>query len=488
MRSNQNVHTVFVVALVFLGVQVCGATSHQLPETVRTVLEKHHLPTDSLSLYVKEIGTPRPLLTVNSDLPRNPASVIKLVTTLAALEILGPDYRWKTRFYLDGALTDGGVLKGNFVIQGDGDPFFTAETFWHALFTLQAKGVKHIRGDLLIDDSRFEEESGAPGDFDNRPYRAYNVLPDAVLMNFNTHRFHLAPKEGRVHIYADPPTATLEIDNNLRLSNGTCHNKNQRFNYHVTPHDLGTRVTFLGEYPKACGASQLLRSVMQNDHYMYGVFKSLWEMLGGTITGTVGKAVVRKGVPLHDVLSKPLSEIITYINKYSNNVMARQLLLTMGRRVNGSSGVHNQGNKALGRQAIRDWLDAIRLSDPVLFMDNGAGLSREVRLSTTTMGELLEYAYHRSPYQAEFFASLPLFGVDGTVKKRLSGIIPKGAIRIKTGLLRDVRAMAGYVRRADNTHYIVVTLQNYPGIQYGVGTEVQDEILKWLYFHGGSVR
>ena len=239
-------------------------------------------------------------------------------------------------------------------------------------------------------------------------------------------------------------------------------------------------VTFSGDYPRSCGHQQLLRTMIPNDQYVFGVFKSLWENMGGTITGVVGKTRINGVKPFYVATSKPLSEIIIYINKYSNNVMARQLLLTIGKEKLESKNKEGKGSKVLGRQAIKEWLLTIGIPAPELVLDNGAGLSRNSRVSVATMGKLLEYAY-KSPFQPEFMASLPMVGVDGTARKRLNGKIPAGKIRIKTGLINGVRAMAGYVYSQNDKHYVVVSLQNHPGIQNGIGTQVQDEVLKWLY-------
>ncbi len=447
----------------------------RMPQPVRNILARYKLPPDSLSLYVKEQNSAQPIVELNIDTPRNPASVIKLLTTFAGLELLGPNYTWETHFHLDGRL-ENQTLNGNLILQGGGDPFLVGETFWHILYSLQGKGLKHIHGDLLIDDGLFEDETGSTGDFDNKPYHVYNVFPDAALINFRAHQFYFVPQENTVHIYTDPPAANLQIRNKLRLTNGKCRGWDQSMNMSVFTQGSQATVEFNGDYPGACGEQNITRSVLQNDQYIYGVFKSLWESMGGTITGTFGKApAYDDDRPFYVIPSKPLSEIITYINKFSNNVMARQLLLTIGQEIKDT-----RGSKESGEQAIKEWLDHIGIHAPELVLDNGSGLSRNARISARTLGLLLEHAY-QSPYQPEFFASLSLAGIDGTMRKRLNGNIPAGNARIKTGLINDVRAMAGYVRSKNNRDYFVVALQNYSNIQNYNGTKIQDEILKWLY-------
>ena len=349
------------------------------------------------------------------------------------------------------------------------------ETFWQILHTLQARGLKHINGDLLIDDGLFEEETGSTADFDNKPHRVYNAFPDAALVNFRAHQFFFIPKTSKVHVYADPAAANLQIRNNIRLVSGKCNGRHRNISMHIFTQGTQTVVEFSGDYPGSCGEQELLRTIMPNDQYIFGVFKSLWEEMGGTISGTYGKTSVNGSKPIYKVPSRPLSDIIILINKFSNNVMARQLLLTIGQEQ-----LNTTGSKDAGRRAIKEWLASIGIPAPELVLDNGSGLSRNTRISAHTLGHLLEHAY-KSPYQPEFFASLPLVGVDGTVRKRLNGKIPPGFARIKTGLINDVRAMAGYVRSRSGKEYFVVSLQNYPGIQNTTGTLVQDEILKWLY-------
>jgi D-alanyl-D-alanine carboxypeptidase/D-alanyl-D-alanine-endopeptidase (penicillin-binding protein 4) len=479
----KSIHNPFAVILGVLFLTVSFSTQsaslNDLPKTVQSIFKNYKLPQDSLSLYIKEIDAQQPLLVLNGDMPRNPASSIKIITTLAALELLGPTYTWKTSFYLDGTLTDG-TLDGNLIMQGGGDPFLVREAFWHILFTLQAKGLKHIKGDFLIDDGVFEDESGSQGDFDKKPYRAYNVFPDAALVNFQAHQFNFVPQKDGLHIYADPPAATMKINNRVKLTKGRCRGKHRHLKHNIVRQGQDTIVTFSGDYPRSCGHQHLLRTMIPNDQYVFGVFKSLWEDMGGTITGKVGKTRINGEKPFYVATSRPLTEIITYINKYSNNVMARQLLLTIGKEKLKSVDIDGKGSKVLGRQAVQEWLLSIGIPAPELVLDNGSGLSRKARVSVTTMGKLLEYAYH-SPYQPEFMASLPMLGIDGTLRKRLKGVVPAGQVRMKTGLINGVRAMAGYVNSASGKRYVVVTLQNYPGIQNGIGTQVQDEILKWLY-------
>ena len=464
---------IFAVLLAPDHVNADHSTDH-IPAAVERILKKYKIPKNSLSFYIREYNSSTPLLSLNLDTPRNPASAIKLLTSYAGLEILGPNYTWETHIHLDGKLSNG-TLNGDLIIEGGGDPFLTRETFWHLLFTLRNRGLKDINGDLLIDDELFQDENGSPADFDNKPYRVYNTFPDAALLNFRAHQFHFIPLDNKVHVYADPPAANLQIRNKLRLVSGRCRGKHRQIKFSVFGQGSMTTIGFSGDYPKRCGNQDLIRTVLSNDDYIYGVFKALWQEMGGTISGKIGKTSIDAKNPFYIVPSKPLSEIIIYINKFSNNVMARQLFLTIGKEK-----LDTTGSKVSARKAIKDWLKETGIPAPELMLENGSGLSRTSQISARSLVKILEAAL-KSPYQPEFFASLPLIGIDGTVKKRLKGKIPPGSARIKTGIIDDVRTMAGYVKSKNNRDYIIVSLQNFKGIQNTTGTLIQDELLKWLY-------
>jgi D-alanyl-D-alanine carboxypeptidase/D-alanyl-D-alanine-endopeptidase (penicillin-binding protein 4) len=447
----------------------------RLPQGASNILQRHKIPVNSLSVYVVDLDTGQPVIMLNEDIPRNPASTIKILTTYAGLELLGPNYLWETHFYLDGVLKNG-TLKGNLIFQGGGDPFLSRESFWHMLHTLQARGMKHIEGDFIIDHSLFETESGSTGDFDGRPYRTYNVFPHAALLNFTAQDFFMIPGGNSVLVYADPPANNVIIRNKLKLVSGNCWASGTGADMNVSPQGSQIIVEFTGNYPAACGEQMIQRSVIPPDQFVFGVFKALWEEMGGTINGNYSIGVVpASSKPFYTETSRPLTDVIYSINKYSNNVMARQLLLTIGQIKVGTP-----GSKASGAQAIKQWLFDIGIKAPELILDNGSGLSRNERISANTMGKLLEHAWH-GPLQPEFLTSLPIAGRDGTMRKRLNGKIPVGNIRIKTGLLNDVRSMAGYVKSRNNRNFVIVTLHNHPGIQNTNGTLIQDELLKWLY-------
>jgi D-alanyl-D-alanine carboxypeptidase/D-alanyl-D-alanine-endopeptidase (penicillin-binding protein 4) len=450
-------------------------TEASIPSEITSIFQRHKIPLDSISIYIMDLDSGRPLLLFNENTPRNPASTIKLLTTMAALDILGPSYFWETEFAIDGNIEDE-RLNGNLVLRGGGDPFISKDEIWNILFNLQARGIRHIDGDLVIDDSLFEDETGSPADFDNKPYHVYNIFPDAALLNFNAHEFIIVPEMNTVRVYIDPPSDNLKIDNRLKLVKGGCYSSKNTMIMHVFNQGSNTMVRFSGNYPAACGEKTIIRSVMKHDEYIFGIFKSMWLQLGGTISGSYrNESPVLTGEPIYTFRSMPLTEIIKDINKHSNNVMSRQLLLTIGHETNGKP-----GNKKAGIVAIRDWLESIDIHAPELLIDNGSGLSRKSRITASHLGSLLEYAY-KSPLHAEFLSSLPLHGGNGTMRKRLNGDFETGSVRIKTGLLDHVRTMAGFIRSKNKNNYAIVVLQNHTNIHRQIGTAIQDQIIDWVY-------
>jgi D-alanyl-D-alanine carboxypeptidase/D-alanyl-D-alanine-endopeptidase (penicillin-binding protein 4) len=187
----------------------------------------------------------------------------------------------------------------------------------------------------------------------------------------------------------------------------------------------------------------------------------LWSEIGGTWTGKVREGTpspLAKLVYTHE--SEPLAELVRDINKFSNNVMARQLYLTLAAELDGAPA---QGPAAA--RAIAQWLTLKGISAPDLALENGSGLSRNERASAATLMKLLQAAW-ASSVMPEFIASLPVVAADGTMRRRLQGEGVSGNAHIKTGLLADARAMAGYVLDRGGRRYAVVMIANHPNAPY----------------------
>lgn len=452
----------------------CAANS-ALPAGVRSALNVRKVPDHTLSIYVESLHSGETVLSWNDRQPRNPASVIKLLTTLVALDLLGPAYTWKTEAYLLGDV-DAGILRGDLLLKGYGDPYLVTERVWQMLRELRLAGIDRIDGDLLLDDSFFDVHASDPAAFDREPLRAYNVTPNALLTNFKAVRYRFEPQyeSATVRVTLDPPLENLEIVNRLKLRDGRCRGYQRGIT--ITPNEEFDRIVFSGRFPSGCERYSMMRTALDHNSFTYGLFKTVWLESGGEIDGGWRKAVAPEDVePFLTFESRPLSEIISKVNKHSNNVMARQLLYTLAAEQRGAP-----GTEETGREVIRDWFAQRKINFSDLKVDNGAGLSRQSRMTARQLGEMLRYAY-ASPYMPEYLSSLSLSGLDGTLSHRFRNDALTGKAHIKTGSLDDVNAIAGYFQSRKGERYIVVALHNYADIHRGPGEEVQEALLRWLH-------
>jgi D-alanyl-D-alanine carboxypeptidase/D-alanyl-D-alanine-endopeptidase (penicillin-binding protein 4) len=447
----------------------------RLPEPVARALAHAGIPESATAFYVHEISAERPLLAVGAERVLNPASTIKLVTSYAALELLGPAFQWVTEAHIEGVL-DGTVLKGDLVLKGRGDPKLTLENFWLLLRNLRSRGLADIRGDLVLDRSYFAPTNHDPARFDDQPVRPYNTGPDALLVNFKAVRLFFVPdSESRlVRIVVEPPLPQVQIINRVALVDGPCGDWVNRLKVDAQGGSAAARLTFRGRYAASCGERERSYSVLAHAHYVLGLFRELWRELGGTFTGTVRDGTASPDARFIAAVASPaLSEVVRDMNKFSNNVMARQLYLTLGAEAFGEPGTEGKSERV-----IREWLAGKGLAVPELVLENGSGLSRSERISARNLGLLL-LASFKSPVMPEFLASLPLTAVDGTMKKRLGDAGVAGQAHIKTGSLTGVRAIAGYVLDARGRRLVVVSIVNHAN---AVNAEAaQDALLDWVH-------
>jgi D-alanyl-D-alanine carboxypeptidase/D-alanyl-D-alanine-endopeptidase (penicillin-binding protein 4) len=470
--------TIKLLTVIWLWCALAASAQHgtsRLPQPVAQALAQAGIPEAGVGIYVQDVNAERPLIAVGGERALNPASTIKLLTTFAALDQLGPAYQWTTEIYTNGALQDD-VLVGDLIIKGYGDPRLTLENFWLMLRNLRARGVREIRGDLVLDRSYFTIADIDPAGFDNEPTRPYNTPPDALLVNFKAVRLQFVPDPDRrrLSIIAEPALPQVQVLNNVMLDNEPCGDWVERIKLTALGDSATARLLFSGNYSVACGEKTRNYSVLGHPQYVHGLFTLLWRELGGAFAGGVRNAETPAGARLllaHQ--TQPLAEIVRDINKFSNNVMARQLYLALGAIAFGAPASNEKSARA-----IKQWLASRRLSFPELVLENGSGLSRIERLSAKNLAQLL-LAAHRSAVMPEVVSSLPLVAVDGTMKKRLAGAEVAGQAHIKTGTLSGVRAIAGYVLDTKGRTMVVVCIVNHaraPGAQ-----ATQDALLRWVY-------
>ena len=454
------------------------ALEKDLPAPVRNVLGHRSIPADSLSLYVLNLDSGEETLSWNASEPRNPASVMKLVTTLVALDSLGPAYRWRTEAYAIGDM-NGDELEGDLLLKGYGDPFLVTERVWTMLRNLRRTGLRSIKGDLLIDDSYFDVSDYDPAAFDRQPLRAYNVEPNALMMNFKVVRYFFEPElpGNTVNIGIDPELNNLKIINRLSVKPGRC--RGYQRGIAINPNERLNEITFSGQFPSGCETYAMSRTALDHNAFTYGLFKSIWKEVGGSFDGrwrNVESNLGEDQEPLLSFDSWPLADVISRVNKYSNNVMARQLLLTLAAEKYGAPGTEKEG-----RRVVAEWLTDHGLDASGVVLSNGSGLSREGRVTAQQMAEMLRFAYSR-PYMPEFLSSMSLTGLDGTTSRRFDDSDQlTGRAHVKTGSLDHVSAIAGYLQARSGERYIIVTMQNFEDVHRGPGEEVQEALFRWVF-------
>ncbi len=425
-----------------------------VPAEVDAALQRAGVPREALVAVVQEVGNgTAPRLVWQPQTPVNPASLMKLVTTAAALDLLGPAWTWNTPVWIQGTLLNG-VLEGNLVIKGTGDPKFVQERLWQMLRRVQQLGVREIRGDIVIDRSTFALPPHNPADFDNEPYRPSNAGADALLLNYKTVllTFTPDPARGLAIVSSEPPLAGVRIDVAVPLSSGSCDDWRGALRADFTD---PLRIRFAGHYPASCLERQWPVAYADPKGYNARVLAGLWREMGGKLVGRVRDGTAPVQPPSFEISSPTLAEVVRDINKFSNNVMAQQLFLTLPVTQRGAAGTPDEA-----RDLLQAWLGE-RFGEAArgVVIDNGSGLSRDNRLHADLLTRLLQAAW-AGPTMPEFMASLPVSGVDGTLRRARNGVT--GRAHLKTGSLRDVAGIAGYVLGASGKRHVLVAVIHHP--------------------------
>ena len=401
----------------------------------------------------------------------SPASVMKLLTSQAALDLLGSGHTWKTRAWLSGAFLDG-RLKGDVWIAGSGDPDLTWDRLGQWLRDWRSRGLREIRGNIFV-DRRLISSQHEP-DFDEAPHRAYNARPDAFLVHFGALALSLRPEGGRVEAVQAIPASPLRILNRIQAAEGACNGWRDGIKAHFEPEGKGFLLTLEGRFPASCGEKTFNLAVPDGLRWAGAVIRAQWQELGGVWEGDLREANLPENlaVPFSTWESPSLPEVLRDMDKWSNNVMARQIFLALGD--NGQGRLSPE--KTIER--LQPWMKAQGLDSTRWVFENGSGLSRRERTTAAELGALLRAAW-KSPRMPEFVAAQPSVGIDGTMKKRLPGTPIAGRGYVKTGSLDGVKSAAGYLLDAQGRWQAFVLLINHPRAERG--DVVLETLLSWLY-------
>ena len=458
-----------------------------LPAPVTQLLGLHGIAPESVSALV--LKGDQVVLAHHAERPMQPASTMKLVTTLVGLEQLGPVFRGRTELLSNGEIKNG-VLKGDLVLKGGADADLSGEVLDNMLRALRLSGIERIDGNLVLDRTLFNParlDVGLPP-FDESPEAYYNVIPDALLVNKNMLQVDMRSNDKRLQLDMQPALEGVRIESAMTLVEAACAKWEDgwKLPQAVKQENGRIKVVLHGTFPKNCTRTYSI-NVVDRDDYIDGLFRLKWKQLGGQIDG---KTVEGIAPPDAQVLaahsSRALPEIVRDTNKPSDNALARTLFLSLGALeadpLLGSRPLPRmpgQSTYTRADAAVRNWMRGHGIDDSGFVIENGSGLSRIERISPLQMGGLLQ-AGLRSNWAPEFQASMPIAAMDGTLRRRLQGTLAAGRARLKTGTLRNVVALAGYVPDAGGVQNVVVVMVNDERAGEGRGRAVVDALVDWV--------
>ena len=460
-----------------------AAAQDPLPGPVLQALQQADLPAEALAAVALPLDGSRWLRPWQhrAQVAMQPASTMKLVTSIVALDRLGPNHRGHTELRSAAALA-GGTLLGDLVLKGGADPELGVPQFWALLLDLRQAGVTHIAGNLLVDRSLFRParfDLGLPP-FDESPEFPYNVIPDALLLAGNLLPLEIRAGPTGVDAAVVPPLPGLEVSSAMTLGERACSDWDDDWKpARVWQQDGGTRVELNGAFPRGCTQRAALQ-LIDRQELAERLFRALWQGLGGTWAGRALEQAAPEGTRvLARRQSRPWGEVLRQLNKTSDNTLTRLLFLELG--VPAMASEPQATTRELADRAVRQWLAGHGIGDQGLVLDNGSGLSRSERITPWQLASMLRVA-HAGRLAAELVMSLPVAGVDGGLRRRLVDSPAAGWARLKSGTLRNVVSLAGYVQDPDGRPWAVAMMINHE--RAGTARPVLDALIDHVARHG----
>ena len=443
-----------------------------LPQAINEQIRKSGISKKDISIYIKEAGAGgKVVASLNAEKTRIPASVIKVLTTYAAVLKLGFNYRWQTKFYTTGSVKNG-VLHGDLLIKGFGDPTLKAKDLTKIVSYIRAEGIRKVKGNIVIDRSYFKVGNKDSSGFDENPYSAYNAMPDAMMFNERVSTVCVTAKKRTVtKKYADQ---SYQVINNLQYVNKSCRGRYSWPRVKIDKSTSTPKVILHGKLSKRCGKQNICKVLTKPYKTFYYALKDKMKAEGISVSGHMQlKKIPQNATELFSYHSDTLEKIISKTAKKSNNLYARHLLLLLGAKTYGAPATLKKGRDAV----IKILSSKGALGTGILRLDNGSGLSRVAKMNAKLLATMYDNAYDR--YGQRWMNTLSVAGVDGTIKRRFRGTVVRNRAWMKTGTLRRVKNIGGYVKNRAGKRYTVVILVNSTKSRYR-GAKLQNEIIKWL--------
>jgi D-alanyl-D-alanine carboxypeptidase/D-alanyl-D-alanine-endopeptidase (penicillin-binding protein 4) len=455
------------------------------PREVFEALHRAQMSDEDIVLLARPVDDAAlpPLFAHREEQPMTLASTTKLVTALAALDTLGPQYRWRTRAYLDGYLHEG-VLYGDLRIVGGGDARLASTDLVEWFRQMRQRGLAEVRGNIVLDRRVFQlseaDHANTPPPSAEHPRHNW---PDALWIDEGKIRVDVANSTaGTMRAMLVVPNGEIEIDNQLQQRRTACADLRQRPRLSLDESATPLRAVLTGEWAADCTPLRLEVAPLHATRFVARSVAAAWHAAGGQLEGSVvdapdvepagPRALPRK--PWLVLESPPLGELVRDMNKSSNNLLARHLMLSLADRFPSRPATLDSA-----RRRLDQWLRKRGLADADLHVDNGSGLSYTERGRVRAMVQLLQRAWGGETAQW-FRESLPLAGKDGTLANRMRDLGAEALL--KTGSLNQARALAGYVRARSGRVYAMAAVINH--IHAARGEPVLDAFVEWVVRNG----
>ena len=455
-----------ILLTILLSFQLFG---NDIPHDLAQRISHIPLSKNNYSIFIQSTNDSSPIASWNAHTKRSPASVIKLLTTYSSLLELGYDYRWETKFYYTGTLKRG-ILNGDFVVKASGDPTLKTADVDEIVENMKAQGIRRVLGNIVIDKSIFKVSSRNNSGFDKNRYSPYNAMPDAMMFNQRKSTLCVTPQGRRISINKDVPDASYKIVNKLKSVKGSCRGSRSWPRVSIKKNTM----IFSGKISRHCPDRRVCKVVTKPHLSFYYTLKSKMKKSGITIKGRLKlHKTSRYAKYLFSHYSAPLEEIISITAKKSNNVFARQLLLTLGAKKYKQPSTLSKGRNAIEKILNQHYI----LEKGKTFIDNGSGLSRVSKITAQSLGNLLNHAY--LTYGQRWMDTLSIAGIDGTIKRRFRNSSVFARAWMKTGTIKRVANIAGYVEGSSGERYVVVVLVN-DKYSSKYGRKLANSVIEWV--------
>lgn len=413
---------------------------------LQKIIKRSGIPEADLGLYITsgEGENQEIVFDLNSKKKMIPASISKVATASAVLEYFPPGYKFKTQLLSAGEIRDKS-LKGDLVLKGNGDPGFVSENMWFLVNNFKRNEVTKIEGDLIVDDTLFDQKRYDTSRQPERVDRAYDAPVGAMSFNWNSINIFVRPgnKAGEpAKVFLDPENEYVQLVNKTSTASGSVSTIAAS---RVEDKGFGGDVIHVsGKIGLTAKEVVIFKNITQPDLWAGYNLKSFLAQRGITVTGKVrvGKAPEKAAV-LAEAESKAIEQAVADMNKFSNNYVAEMLTKNMGALKK------QPGSLDAGMEMINEHLKRLGLPEDQYYFQNPSGLTRDNRISPFGMWKVILHLRNDFKVQPEFLSSLPIAGIDGTLKKRLKNSPGERWVRAKTGFLTNVVSLAGYAGRSD---------------------------------------